>query len=159
MGPLLFILYIDSLHHSVIHSSLKIFGDDMTVYRVVSNASDCQFLQENLTRVFDWTVAWQVRLNPAKCQALNLSNKRFPPQFVYAIGGKPISWKSLVRYLGVHINSRLTWSDHCRVTDWDPAILKWTKSSNDCVLELHWPSLASRQVFLTCLFVFKILHE
>ena len=39
---------------------------------------------------------------------------------------------------------------------WDPAILK---SSNDCVLELHWPSLASRRVFLTCLFVFQIFHE
>ena len=42
---------------------------------------------------------------------------------------------------------------------WDPAILKWTKSSNDCVSELHWPSLASRRVFLTCLFVFQIFHE
>ena len=42
---------------------------------------------------------------------------------------------------------------------WDPAILKWTKSSNDCVLELHWPPLASRRVFLTCLFVFQIFHE
>ena len=115
LGPLLFILYIDSLHHSVIHSTLKIFADDVTVYRVVSNASDCQLLQEDLTRVFDWTVAWQVRLNPAKCEALNLSNKCFPPQFVYAIGGEPISWKSLVRYLGVYINSKLTWSDHCKV--------------------------------------------
>ena len=42
---------------------------------------------------------------------------------------------------------------------WDPAILKWTKSSNNCVLELHWPSLSSRRVFLTCLFVFQIFHE
>ena len=42
---------------------------------------------------------------------------------------------------------------------WDPAILKWTKSSNDCVLELHWPPLVSRRVFLTCLFVFQIFHE
>ena len=98
MGPLLFILYIDSLHHSVIHSTLKIFADDVTVYRVVSNASDCQLLQEDLTRVFDWTVAWQVRLNPAKCEALNLSNRRFPPQFVYAIGGEPISWFVIWEY-------------------------------------------------------------
>ena len=66
--------------------------------------------------MFDWTVTWQVRLNPAKCEALKLSNKYFPPQFVYTIGGEPISWKSLVRYLGVCINSKLTWSDHCRVT-------------------------------------------
>ena len=66
LGPLLFILYIDSLHHSVSHSTLKIFADDVTVYRLVSNASDCQLLQEDLACVFDWTVTWQVRLNPAK---------------------------------------------------------------------------------------------
>ena len=51
---------------------------------------------------------WQVRLNPAKCEALNLSNKRSPLQFTYTIGGGPILWKSLVRYLGVYINSKLT---------------------------------------------------
>ena len=49
-------------------------------------------------------------------EALSLSNKRFPPQSVYTIGCEPISWKYLVRYLGVCINSKLTWSDHCRVT-------------------------------------------
>ena len=66
--------------------------------------------------MYDWTATWQVRLNSAKCEALNLSNKRSPPQFTYTIGGGPILWKSLVRYLGVYINSKLTWSDHCKVT-------------------------------------------
>ena len=42
---------------------------------------------------------------------------------------------------------------------WDPAVLKWTKSSNSCVLKLRWPSLASRRVFLSCLFVFQIFRE
>ena len=151
-----------------------------------------------------------------------------PLQFTYTIGGGPILWKSLVRYLGVHNNSKLTWSDHCKVTaskasrilnvlqrtmlgcsahvkdvvyksivrpcleyacvvwnphsakdsavldavqnraarwinvvgsHWDPAALKWTKYSNSCVLKLRWPSLASSQVFLLCLFVFQIFRE
>ena len=226
LGPLLFILYIDSLHHSVTNSTLKIFADDVTLYRAVSNVSDCQLLQEDLARVYDWTATWQVRLNPAKCEALNLSNKRSPLQFTYTIGSGPILWKSLVRYLGVYINSKLTWSDHCKVTaskasrilnvlrrtmfgcsahakdvayksivrpcleyacvvwnphsakdsavldavqnraarwivgsHWDPAAFKWTKSSNSCVLKLRWPSLASRRVFLSCLFVFQIFRK
>ena len=96
LGPLLFILYIDSLHHSVTNSTLKIFADDVTLYRTVSNVSDCQLLQEDLARVSDWTATWQVRLNPAKCEALNLSNKHSPLQFTYTIGGGPILWKSLV---------------------------------------------------------------
>ena len=72
--------------------------------------------QEDLVLVFDWTVTWEVRLNPAKCEALNLSNKRSPLQFTCTIGGGSILWKSLVWYLGVYINSKLTWSDHYKVT-------------------------------------------
>ena len=43
LGPLLFILYIDALHHSVINSTLKVFADDVTVYRVVASVSDSAF--------------------------------------------------------------------------------------------------------------------
>ena len=60
LGPLLFILYTDALHHSVTNSTLKIFADDVTVYKVVESVSDCQLLQDNLSRLYDWTVAWQV---------------------------------------------------------------------------------------------------
>ena len=55
------------LHHSVTNSTLKIFADDV---KVVTDASDCDLLQEDLSRISEWTVAWQVRLNPGKCEAL-----------------------------------------------------------------------------------------
>ena len=42
LGPLLFILYIDDLHRSVTGSTLKIFADDVTVYKVVTSVSDCR---------------------------------------------------------------------------------------------------------------------
>ena len=48
LGPLLFILFIDSLHHSVTNSTLKSFGDDATVYRAVPNVPECRLLQEDL---------------------------------------------------------------------------------------------------------------
>ena len=58
-----------------------------------------------MSRLYDWTVAWQVRLNPAKCEALIISNKCSLPQFTYTFNGGAISWKSLVRYLGIYINT------------------------------------------------------
>ena len=42
LGPLLFILYIDSLHHSVIHSTLKIFADDVTVFPMLQIVNFCR---------------------------------------------------------------------------------------------------------------------
>ena len=104
LGPLLFILYIDDLHRSVIGSILKIFADDVTVYKVVTSVSDCHVLQEDLSCIFCWTVAWQVRLNSGKCEALNITNKQAPIQFDYTINGGVIQWKPFVRYLGLILN-------------------------------------------------------
>ena len=115
LGPLLFILYIDDLHRSVTGSTLKIFADDVTVYKIVTSVSDCCVLQEDLSRIFCWTAAWQMRLNSGKCEALNITNKQAPIQFDYTVNGGVIQWKSFVRYLGIYVNSKLTWSDHCKI--------------------------------------------
>ena len=115
LGPLLFILYIDDLHRSVTGSTLKIFADDVTIYKVVTSVSDCRILQEDLSHIFCWTAAWQVRLNSGKCEALNITNKQAPIQFDYTVNGGVIQWKPFVRYLGIYVNSKLTWSDHCKI--------------------------------------------
>ena len=41
---------------------------------------------------------------------------------------------------------------------WDSETLKWTKSSKDCVSDLNWPSLSTRRIFLTSLFLFNVIH-
>ena len=49
-----------------------------------------------------------------KCEALCISNKCYPPTFMYLCDGIPIQWSSVVRYLGIYINQHLTWSNHCK---------------------------------------------
>ena len=80
------------------------------------SAADCQLLQDDLSCLYDWTAAWQVCLNPAKCETLNISHKLSPPQFTYTVNSGTTSWKPLVKDLGIYINSKLTWSDHCKLT-------------------------------------------
>ena len=100
LGPLLFILYVDDLHSSVTGSTLKIFADDVAVYKVVTSVSDCHVLQEDLSSIFCWTAAWQVRLNPVKCEALNITNKWAPIQFDYTINGELFSGNPLYAIWG-----------------------------------------------------------
>ena len=75
---------------------------------------DCSKLQDDLSCVFQWSLKWQLKLNPKKCEAINISNKRSPINFDYCIGTCPILWSQKVKYLGVVINSKLKWNDHCR---------------------------------------------
>ena len=114
LGPLLFILYIDNVRHSVNHSCIKIFADDISLYSQVSTYDDCLKLQNDLSKVFQWSIKWQLTLNPAKCEAIRISNKRSPVNIDYYIGSHPVSWSQKVKYLGVIINSKLKWNDQCQ---------------------------------------------
>ena len=75
LGPLLFLLYIDDLHSIVRHSKLKLYADDVALYREIKSKADCQLLQEDLDHICDWANKWQLRLNASKCKALLISNK------------------------------------------------------------------------------------
>ena len=54
LGPLLFLLYIDDLHSIVRHSKLKLYADDVTLYREIKSEADCQLLQEDLDHICSW---------------------------------------------------------------------------------------------------------
>ena len=69
-------------------------------------------------------MAAEVCLNPAKCEALNISHKLSPPQSTYTVNGGTISWKPLDKDLGIYINSKLTWSGHCKLTAFRPKAIR-----------------------------------
>ena len=66
LGPMLFILYIDDVQCVVNHSSIKIFADDISLYSQVLSYDGCVKLQNDLSKfnVYQWSIKWQVTLNP-----------------------------------------------------------------------------------------------
>ena len=145
---------------------------------------------------------------------------------MYNINSITISWNSIVKYLGVHIQSTLSWSHHCKVvsakarrslnhlrhslwgattaaksvaykclvrplleyacqvwrphtardisglesiqcraarwacgSQWDPISRKWSKSSDDCLNSLRWPSLTDRRNYLSVSTLYDILNN
>ena len=78
LGPLLFILYIDDIRHVVEDSSIIYFADHLSLYLQVSCYADYLKLQNDLMRVHVWSLKWHPKLNPKKCEAVNVSNKRSP---------------------------------------------------------------------------------
>ena len=116
LGPLLFLLYIDELHQVIHHSTIKLFADDIALYKEIIVPTDQSLLQEDLTncKVFEWSQLWQLKLNPTKCESICISYNRCPPKCSYFLRGQPIPSKSLVQYLGILINSHLKWDDHVK---------------------------------------------
>ena len=110
-SPLLFLLDVNDLDSVVKHSTIKLFVDDVLLYAEVNTTKDCLALQDDLSAV---VTRWQLKLNSAKCEALMITNKRKPIPFIYRINQRPISWCSPVKYLGLLVDTKLSWSKHCK---------------------------------------------
>ena len=76
LGPLLFILYINDISSVVSSSTVKLFADDVTIYKEIVCSADVDLLQCDLIKVVAWAKTWLLRLNPDKCESIVLSNKR-----------------------------------------------------------------------------------
>ena len=78
LGPLLCLLYINDISSVVSHSRVKLFPDDVTIYKVFIRPADVDLLQLDLFKVHvvQWAKNWLLHPNPDKCKSVVLSNKR-----------------------------------------------------------------------------------
>ena len=75
LGPLLFLCCINDITSSVT-SSIKLYADDILIYRVVNTEDDCKMLQRDLDTLQCWTHKWTMFFNPGKCEFLRITNKQ-----------------------------------------------------------------------------------
>lgn len=114
LAPLLFTLYTSDMpraHHQV---EIALFADDTALYTSDRNSRRvCIRLQEALTALGEWFRKWRIEVNPEKSAAVYFSRGRPNPKAV-SLFGKPIPWVKSARYLGVILDSRLTFLPHIK---------------------------------------------
>ena len=69
-------------------------------------------LQRDLDLLQSWAHKWNMSFNPGKCESLRITNKQNKILFSYSIQDTLVKEVTQARYLGVTLNSKLTWSDH-----------------------------------------------
>ena len=113
LGPLLFLAYINDMPESLRSSDCRLFSDDSLLYCVVNKASDCKFLQQDLTALEKWEATWQMSLNPSKCTVIRVStDRRHKFQSTYTLHGQTLDVVdgSTYMYLGVTVTDNPAWS-------------------------------------------------
>ena len=115
LGPLLFLVFINELVHQVsLESCMSLFADDIALHRCIKSPLDYWKLQLDITALVDWISRHHLSLQPSKCCYMLITRKKacsIPPPILY-VSGTPLLSVSSVRYLGVQLNSDLSWSPH-----------------------------------------------
>ena len=66
LGPALFLIYINDIADNI-SSNIRLFADDCVLYRTINNTSDNELLQEDLSKLEQWSNIWQMDFNVKKC--------------------------------------------------------------------------------------------
>jgi len=111
LGPTLFLIFINDICDVINNDSeLKLFADDVKLYREIIDESCCHKIQCCLDNIFNWCNAWQLNLSPTKCAVLSIGYKSY--DFCYKINGIPIQYVNTFKDLGVTIDSSLSFDKH-----------------------------------------------
>ena len=115
LGPLLFLLFINDITHHL-SSTCRLYADDCILYRCIDSQSDIDALQEDLKQLEIWEEIWNMKFNIDKCMVLHVTLKRNPILSEYSLHGHNLNTVSKAKYLGVLLDSRLSFNQHINST-------------------------------------------
>ena len=78
LRPPLFLTFIIDLPDCASSSAMLLYSDDAKCYRPTANPSNCQLLQGDLCRPFDWSPEWKLKFNIPKCVVLSFTPGNTP---------------------------------------------------------------------------------
>ena len=119
LGPLLFLIYINDIIYSSPLLSFILFADDTNIFYSHKNFDSLiTTLNSELSKVSSWFICNKLSLNIAKTNFMlfkpsNFQNIRHNNCNIH-IDGLPIIEKKATKFLGVTIDSSLSWNDHIR---------------------------------------------
>lgn len=111
LGPILYIIYTADMPTSSLTHTCT-FADDTAFISVHKNALVASYqLQSHVRELENWLLKWRIMVNAAKCTHVTFTLRRdtCPPITIF---NKNIPQKTHVKYLGIHIDRRLTWAYH-----------------------------------------------
>ena len=116
LGPLLFILYINDLSTATNLFSYILYADDTNIICSDQNINSlCKKVNENLAKISEWFHSNRLSVNTKKCNYMLFSNRLRNvdlSHFHVQLNNINIPRVETTKFLGVHLDSNLTWRSH-----------------------------------------------
>ena len=145
LGPILFLLYINDLYNST-NCLPRLFADDTCLVLHSLDPNNLERTMNNeLRNVSEWCHANKLSLNPSKSNFLLIPPRlrKPPPNISLKLNNVEINPCENVKYLGVQIDSQLTFNSHIRMIE--------NKISRSIGIIIKLKSLLPPQLCLNCI--------
>ncbi|CAH2096868.1 unnamed protein product [Euphydryas editha] len=112
LGPLLFLIYINSISYIKLNGELTLYADDTCLFYHGSCIHEITRLaQEDLNLLFNWLQSNLLTINvPKTCYCIFKAKNKIIPTFnKLKIDSKPLTEKNSETYLGLRIDKNLNW--------------------------------------------------
>lgn len=114
LGPVLFLIYINSISNLNLKGSIKLFADDTTILYFGKKTSEIYYnIQHDLKVIFRWLQCNKLTLNFNKSTFMFISKNQInnnvdPILFM----NNQIKYTQTIKFLGLYIDENLNWKKH-----------------------------------------------
>ena len=116
LGPLLFILYINDICNVSKLLKMILFADDTNLFRSGRELNSlCKEVSEELEKLNTWFKVNKLSLNVSKTNFILFSGRKCINNVSISIDKVNIERVFSTKFLGIHIDEKLTWKQHVSV--------------------------------------------
>ena len=103
LGPLLFLIYVNDVERSCLHSKVRLYADDTVLYASGTNIRTVEeHLQKDLNNYAKWCLRNKLTINVSKTKGMLFGpRKKRSKEFTFNLHGEPLHIVSSYKYLGV----------------------------------------------------------
>ena len=95
-----------------LNNYLNLFADDAKLMKVITNQGDCEELQRDIDKIYEWSKRWKLEFNTKKCHVMEMGKSKRRPSWEYKMGGVTILKSKEEKDLGVMIQDTLSPEKH-----------------------------------------------
>lgn len=96
-----------NINECFLHCNFLLYADDLKIYLGIRSLTDCLNVQSDLHRLSEYCIQNKLQLSLPKCNKITFTKKTNVINYTYELCNKPLSSVSVIRDLGVLLDSQL----------------------------------------------------